>query len=94
MNTQPILSANDRMKEHLRTLGLAIAQLRRQGGLTQMELSEKADISLSYLARIERNACDVPRMPSLAVLYQIAEALDTDLKGLMMVAEEIEEGEQ
>lgn len=57
-----------------------IQQLRKQRGITQQELANKAKISKSYLAGIEQGR----HTPTVAVLARIAKVLDVsinDLKG-------------
>ena len=53
-------------------IGKRIADLRREIGLTQGELSEKADISAVHLSNIELSK----KTPGLSTLISIAEALD------------------
>lgn len=60
-------------------LGLAIKQYRKLNNLTQQELAEKANISRSYLADVEKNRYN----PSLDTLNKIAEALNIPLSVLL-----------
>ena len=53
-------------------IGRRIDDLRREVGLTQGELAEKADISVVHLSNIELGK----KTPGLATLIRIAEALD------------------
>lgn len=53
-------------------IGRRIADLRREVGLTQGELAEKADISVVHLSNIELGK----KMPGLSTLIRIAEALE------------------
>ena len=53
-------------------IGRRIADLRREVGLTQGELVEKADISVVHLSNIELGK----KTPGLSTLIRIAEALD------------------
>lgn len=53
-------------------IGRLIADLRREVGLTQGELAEKADISVVHLSNIELGK----KAPGLSTLIRIAEALD------------------
>ena len=53
-------------------IGRRIADLRREVGLTQGELAEKADISVVHLSNIELGK----KMPGLSTLIRIAEAFD------------------
>ena len=54
-------------------IGLRIGYLRRQKGLTQEQLAEKAGLSLGFLGQIE--APNLAVGLSLATLFSIAEAL-------------------
>lgn len=56
----------------LSAIGMRIADLRREIGLTQGELAEKADISVVHLSNIELGK----KTPGLSTLIRIAEALD------------------
>jgi len=61
------------------TLGDRVADLRKEEGLTQKELAERADISTPFVSDIENDKRNV----SSSVLYQVAEALGTSLDYLM-----------
>ena len=50
---------------------------RTEARLTQRELAERANISLSYIAKVEANSCD--QTFSISTLNQIANALDRDI---------------
>lgn len=51
-------------------LGLALCEARERAGLTQQDIEARAGIAQETLSRIERG-----RMPSLATLQKIADAL-------------------
>ena len=53
-------------------IGRRIAEIRREVGMTQDQLAEKADISVVHLSNVERGK----KMPGLPVLIRIAEALE------------------
>lgn len=59
-------------------IGLNILHYRKEQGMTQMQLAEKADMSSKYLQRIETAASSC----TLDTLMDIAEALDIPLKKL------------
>lgn len=59
------------------TVGNKIKQIRIDKGYTQQQLCEKADISLSYLSKIEAANCD--KSFSLSIINRIANALDVDI---------------
>lgn len=54
-------------------IGLRIQKFRKARGLTQAQLAKKANISMSYLSKIEAQNCD--KTFSLEVLFEIADAL-------------------
>ena len=55
-----------------------IKEYRKEQGLTQLELAERVNISISYLSKIEATNCE--KSFSLDILIEIANALDKDLK--------------
>lgn len=59
-------------------LGQNIKKLREKKIWTQDELSEKADIHISYVGQIERGL----RYPSLKILFRIADALEVKIRDL------------
>lgn len=54
-------------------IGRRIARRRKQLGLSQAEVEERADIALKYLSHIER----AKSIPSIEVMMRLAVALDT-----------------
>ena len=76
---------SDKHKDKYIKIGLNIAYHRKQKGLSQIELAEKAGISRSFISAIE-----APRMPigiSFESLFDIAEALELDPYKLIMFRE-------
>lgn len=63
-------------------LGVRIAYIRKIRGLTQEQLAEKTGYSVSYLAKIEANTSEYPNLPSLDLLYRIADALNVPISKL------------
>jgi FMN phosphatase YigB (HAD superfamily)/DNA-binding XRE family transcriptional regulator len=61
-------------------LGKLLQDARKRAGLTQQELCQKAGLSYSTLAKIERGAI---RAPSIFTIQSIAGALDTSLNQLV-----------
>ena len=55
-----------------------IKEYRKEQGLTQLELAERVNISISYLSKIEATNCN--KSFSLDILIDIANALDKDIK--------------
>ena len=58
-------------------IGLKIAYYRKSKGYTQEELARRAQISTSYLSRIERG--NYTKSVSLSVILTIAHALEIDV---------------
>ena len=61
-------------EEYYKTLGQNISFYRRRRKLTQMKLSEAAEISRNHLSRIENADCAV----SLDTIFAIADALGVE----------------
>ncbi len=61
-------------------VGRKIAKFRQEKNLTQKELAEEAEISTSYLKKIEEGHYKRPHIKMLAI---IADALEVDLKKLL-----------
>ena len=55
-------------------IGIVIKEIRKQKGLTQLDLSEQTNISVRTIQRIEKDAVD----PSLYSLKMISEVLEFD----------------
>lgn len=64
--------------ERCKAIGQKIKEQREKKGWTQEQLSEKADIHVSYVGQIERGL----RHPSLKVLFKIADALSIKVEEL------------
>lgn len=61
-----------------RTIGANIKYYREQAHMTQIQLSEAAGISISYLSKIEATKCD--KSLSISVLNQIANILNVEIR--------------
>ena len=66
------------LSELYEKIALRIKFLRKQQGLTQEKLAERAEISLDYLGKIEVNI----NRPGLVSLFKIAKALNVKIKDL------------
>ena len=64
-------------KELYRVIGKNIKLYRKLSKLTQVQLAEKAEISISYLSKIEADSCD--KSMSISMLNQNANALDVEI---------------
>ena len=60
-----------------RVIGANIKHYREQAELTQVQLAERAKISISYLSKIEAAGCD--KSLSISVLNQIANVLSVEI---------------
>ena len=54
-------------KELYRVIGKNIKLYRKFSKLTQVQLAEKAEISISYLSKIEADSCDKSMCPYLCL---------------------------
>lgn len=63
--------------ELYQVIGLNIKYCREQAGLTQVQLSDKVQISISYLSKIEAIGCN--KSLSISVLNQIANTLGINI---------------
>ena len=61
-----------------RVIGSNIKFYREKAGLTQVQLADKLQISISYLSKIEATGCE--KSLSISVLNHIANTLDVDIK--------------
>lgn len=59
-----------------RNVGLRIAYYRKKKGYTQTELAQRIGMSVAYLGQIERG--NRGNSFSLAILYQISDALEIE----------------
>ena len=69
-----------------KTLGTMIAELRKQNGMTQLELAEKMGVTDKAVSKWERDL-SCPDINSIPIL---AEILDVSVKELMQVKKEAE----
>ena len=60
-----------------RVIGTNIKHYRELANLTQAQLAEKAQISISYLSKIEATGCD--KSLSISVLNQISNVLEVKI---------------
>lgn len=68
-------------------IGQNIYRIRRKKGFSLTELSERANISKSYISNIERN---INKNPSIQVLTKIANVLEVGLESLLDMKASIE----
>ena len=68
-------------------IGQAILYLRKQKGITQVELSKRTNKTQVYISKIEREGIE-----SIQTLKQIAEALQTTIIEILITAQLIKGG--
>ena len=71
----------------LTQLGMRIRYLRKQKGMSQLDLSLEAGINKNYISDLERGT----RNPSLTVLEKIATALSVNLSTLFQGIQSFED---
>ncbi|KIR02748.1 hypothetical protein P261_01563 [Lachnospiraceae bacterium TWA4] len=64
-------------KELYHTIGSNIKHYRQKAHMTQIELAEAAEISISYISKIEAINCE--KSLSISVLNQIANILNVEI---------------
>ena len=78
MNTNPAKQKNDKRYTEI---GYNVAYYRKHKGLTQEQLAEMLDISRQHIGAIE--APNIVRPVSLDLLFNIADALEIDVRLLL-----------
>lgn len=73
---------SNKYNDELISLGNRIAYFRRQAGMTQQQLAERAGISLGFLSQVE--APNMVMGVSLTTLFSIADALNTPVYKFLM----------
>ena len=68
--------------ELYQTIGSNIKHFRQNAGLTQAQLSERLQISVSYLSKIEAAGCT--KSLSISILNLIANTLNVDITAFFM----------
>ena len=68
--------------ELYQTIGSNIKHFRQNAGLTQVQLSERLQISVSYLSKIEAAGCT--KSLSISILNLIANTLNVDITAFFM----------
>ena len=79
-----MLSDNE-YKEILLDIGLKIGYYRRKSGMTQAELAEHTDMTLSYISQLE--SPNLPYCPSVKTLFTIAKVLGIKASKLIDIDE-------
>lgn len=71
------------MDKTLLSLGEVISQLRRNAGLSQEALADRAGVHRTYISQIERGL----KSPTLSVLMKLAAALEVRASKILMLLE-------
>ncbi|HEV2727699.1 MAG TPA: helix-turn-helix transcriptional regulator [Solirubrobacterales bacterium] len=82
----PPRRSKPRSPEHA-ALGEAVRRLRREAGLSQEQLAERAGTDLTQIGGIERGV----RNPSYTTMLRLAAALETSVGELASLADELRE---
>lgn len=64
--------------EYIRMFAIKVKMRRKQQGLSQEKLADKAGLHRTYIGMVERSE----RNPSLVCIHKIAEGLNIDIKEL------------
>lgn len=83
MKAERAAPQDEAYREFLRMLGNTIWYLRKQRGLSQAELAQRANISVGYLSRLEAGPGKYPIRPSIKALFDLAMGLETDLETII-----------
>lgn len=83
----PQRRSKPRSPEHA-ALGEAVRRLRREAGLSQEQLAERAATDLTQIGGIERGV----RNPSYTTMVRLAAALETSVGELATLADELRRG--
>jgi transcriptional regulator with XRE-family HTH domain len=82
----PRRRAKPRSPDHA-ALGEAVRRLRKEAGLSQEQLADRAEIDFTQVGGVERGQ----RNPGYETLLCLAAALGTSVSGLLALADEIKE---
>lgn len=69
--------------------GTRVRELREQCGLTQTELTERLDVSPSYVNKVERERLHFGDYPSAKFIHKLAEELDADEDELLLLIDRV-----
>ena len=80
-----VLSENE-YKDILLNIGLKIGYYRRKSGMTQAELAEYTNMTVSYISQLE--SPNLPYCPSIKALFTIAKVLGIKASKLIDIEED------
>lgn len=69
------------MKELKRKIGLQVQKLRKQAKLSQAKLSEKMDLSVESISRLERGV----QLPGIETFYRLSQALGVPFSEIFQI---------
>jgi transcriptional regulator with XRE-family HTH domain len=73
---------------HLRALGRAFAEARKEAGLTQADLADRSGVSATTIKRIETGAVN----PAYEAMFQLANGIGVPLTPIFDRAQQLAEG--
>ena len=76
-----MLLSNKEYEGILLDIGLKIGYYRRKSGMTQAELAEHTEMTVSYISQLE--SPNLPYCPSIKALFTIAKALGIKASNLI-----------
>lgn len=71
------------------TFGERVRDLRNECELTQRELAERLDVTISYLSKVENGKLHHGDFPSEKFIHKLAQELDTDEDELLLLADKV-----
>lgn len=69
--------------------GRRVRQLREQQRLTQCELANRLDVSISYISKVEREKLHFGDYPSEKFIHKLANELEADEDELLLLADKV-----
>jgi transcriptional regulator with XRE-family HTH domain len=73
---------------HLKALGRAFSEARKEAGLTQADLADRSGVSTSAIKRIETGAVN----PAYEAMFQLAKGIGVPLPPIFVRAHQLAEG--
>jgi len=71
--------------------GCRVRELRKRQRLTQRELAERLDVSVSYISKVENESLHFGDYPSEKFIHKLAGELDADEDELLLLADKVPE---
>jgi len=71
------------------TFGQRVRDLRIAQSMTQLELAERLDVSMSYISKVERGRLQSGDYPSEKFIHKLADELRTSEDELLLLADKV-----